>query len=779
MSSKKIKVGGNKIFIALSLFLLIFLWLTSVNAFSISAEVDPIGLVPEINEENNIFTTTSEVISTGSIGITFVPVYLENKETYTRAVEKNLDFIKDTYPLQESNIVTRVIQDSRNLEINGMPLEGTNPYHLEVAGVLLWTEFRLSGNDLVPDQNPMYSDNVIVGIVPNGFMGGTAGRGSIIIRNTVLVEAGQKHIAAHEIGHVYELCEEYDPVPYWLEFGIFGGCGNTFPICHEIEIDEKTYCAGSSNTEGFWVSEEKEIQPYTKEYFDNEEVLEIIRTNALNNEAADCSEIENIGTTYKLTCTFYYHNFMGIPPYESEWVSKETYSYLQTVFENTSLLMVSLSGNENPTQTLLLSGLADRNGEITLQDLYIIDSVEEQYIPEGPYSLKLLDSEENVLLDQNFGISFTFLSNPPIDLNTTAFAFTVPFPDETHKIQIDFNGQTRAQRLVSANQPTVSFVSPNGGEEWSSTHLVEWNASDLDGDALRFVVQYSNDNGTTWNPITIGLNETSFELDTAILPPGEQYKLKVIVTDGVNTEQAISETFAIRNPKIEAEPWLINFEETEQGTILEYQISLQNSGNQNLEIQTIQTNPQTTYTGISTPTTLTPEQNIEFQMFFDTNNLQGEYDQNVLSIQSNDPKQEWKNIYLEGTITLPETADGNLHLTDMNSYIKEKEHYSGAATAKIILDYIRTSTGYSQLSQDKLQSYANLNKDQNNQNILEFDANAMDAVLGHYDPYDNIINDNYDSHDTKTDGNPYQGYNYTINTFQPEQMNEYMLDITH
>ena len=53
----------------------------------------------------------------------------------------------------------------------------------------------------------------------------------------------------------------------------------------------------------------------------------------------------------------------------------------------------------------------------------------------------------------------------------------------------------------------------------------------------------------------------------------------------------------------------------------------------------------------------------------------------------------------------------------------------------------------------------------------------MDAALGHFDPYDAIISDNYDTRDYLDDGNPFQGYNYTIDTY--DTIEEYMLDIAH
>ena len=60
------------------------------------------------------------------------------------------------------------------------------------------------------------------------------------------------------------------------------------------------------------------------------------------------------------------------------------------------------------------------------------------------------------------------------------------------------NGQVLDLRLASTKIPTVTVTFPNGGELLTgSLTTLRWDADDLDGNALTYIVQYSNDGGTT------------------------------------------------------------------------------------------------------------------------------------------------------------------------------------------------------------------------------------------------------------------------------------------
>lgn len=67
-------------------------------------------------------------------------------------------------------------------------------------------------------------------------------------------------------------------------------------------------------------------------------------------------------------------------------------------------------------------------------------------------------------------------------------------------------------------------------------------------------------------------------------------------------------------------------------------------------------------------------------------------------------------------------------------------------------------------------------------NFTDSSAEAMDVALGHYDPYDANVTNEFDMFDSLPDGNPYQGYNYSVHAYDTnysEAMNDYIRDIAH
>ena len=116
-----------------------------------------------------------------------------------------------------------------------------------------------------------------------------------------------------------------------------------------------------------------------------------------------------------------------------------------------------------------------------------------------------------------------------------------------------------------------------------------------------------------------------------------------------------------------------------------------------------------------------------------------------------------------------------LHLVDMPYYVKENNHFSGAASAKMILDFLRTAAGNSTLSQQEIYDYARTFILPENKNIDDLDPKAMDYVIGHYDPYDTL--------DPSGQGDAYRGYNFNIEAYYPDKdpqaLNKYMRDILH
>ncbi|MFH1283622.1 MAG: hypothetical protein ABII27_08155 [bacterium] len=100
---------------------------------------------------------------------------------------------------------------------------------------------------------------------------------------------------------------------------------------------------------------------------------------------------------------------------------------------------------------------------------------------------------------------------------------------------------------------------------------------------------------------------------------------------------------------------------------------------------------------------------------------------------------------------------------------------TGAAVAQMILNYINQGAGAALLSQNEIYEYAKSPQPFG----PELNADEMDKVLGHFDPYDTLVSNWADTYDSNPDGNQYQGYNYMVHALNAAQMNEYFRDICH
>ncbi|MBI1382903.1 MAG: hypothetical protein GC161_17655 [Planctomycetaceae bacterium] len=94
-------------------------------------------------------------------------------------------------------------------------------------------------------------------------------------------------------------------------------------------------------------------------------------------------------------------------------------------------------------------------------------------------------------------------------------------------------GAKLAELSASAHAPAAAFSleRPIGGDS-----LVEWSASDADGDALRFYLRYSPD-GRRLMPLASGLTATATRVDFSQLPEavsGASF-LELLVSDGLHT----------------------------------------------------------------------------------------------------------------------------------------------------------------------------------------------------------------------------------------------------
>jgi|SRR3989344_154853 len=74
------------------------------------------------------------------------------------------------------------------------------------------------------------------------------------------------------------------------------------------------------------------------------------------------------------------------------------------------------------------------------------------------------------------------------------------------------------------------------------------STSDVDGGNLSYAVLFSSDNGASYNTMVFDYNLTYFNLSSNDLADSQDYKVKVLVTDGVLTnESVLTNTFSVDN----------------------------------------------------------------------------------------------------------------------------------------------------------------------------------------------------------------------------------------
>ena len=178
-------------------------------------------------------------------------------------------------------------------------------------------------------------------------------------------------------------------------------------------------------------------------------------------------------------------------------------------------------------------------------DWYLVDTPTEQTtLTPGPYSFEYLDQNSNVINEISFDIGFSLEGG--FSLDQSPFVFTIPYYDNTSDIAIKFNGSVIGQKVISPNSPSVTLISPDNGELYEKNVVIDWSGDDIDGDSLSYTVLISPDNGTTWEPIAFEISGTSFTWDISSIPPGMQYRVKIIATDGFNTGETEADgTFTI------------------------------------------------------------------------------------------------------------------------------------------------------------------------------------------------------------------------------------------
>lgn len=182
------------------------------------------------------------------------------------------------------------------------------------------------------------------------------------------------------------------------------------------------------------------------------------------------------------------------------------------------------------------------NGTVQFQPLFAFEV--ESAVEEGTHSIDVMDSSGTVLVSRAFT---PFVPEPesagdPV-AGTPLFSLLVPKPAGAASLVVrSAAGEIIGSLLLGGAVPAVQLVAPVAPSSLAGSVNVKWAVTDADSTQHTTRVQYSADNGQTWSEQgVVDTNELLFDFDK--LPGGPATKLRLMVSDGINSSTFTSDPF--------------------------------------------------------------------------------------------------------------------------------------------------------------------------------------------------------------------------------------------
>ncbi|MDD2362869.1 MAG: hypothetical protein PHH84_07960, partial [Oscillospiraceae bacterium] len=372
--------------------------------------------------------------------------------------------------------------------------------------------------------SPESQYDVIVGFIAegtNGYAGFTYRDLSIVVSES---EPDMPATVAHEIGHLYNLGEEYN-----------GGSYNTY-------VNMPPY--GYSGVD--WYDRSKPAGGTDKN-------IKVSGHGEGINISKDLHPFE-VGSRGLLEDSM---GFMGgSADLDYTWITPSVWKHLFNVF----LLKSSKAPKKNEGENNIVlrpAGYITDSGEVTTEYpwrvTYAEDDSEAQTAAQtGEYEIQALGDTGTVLARQYFTptsspITYAGQSNESTKSDKYSLNnVSIPFPEGTVKFNILKDNQSVKEIPVSGNAPTITLTTQLDGGEFTGNETIEWEGNDPDGDKLYYTVEYSH-NGAQWSVLQPDITDSQLDVDFSKLPGGDKAVIRVIASDGINSSKSDSNTFKVPN----------------------------------------------------------------------------------------------------------------------------------------------------------------------------------------------------------------------------------------
>ncbi|MDX1981621.1 MAG: choice-of-anchor D domain-containing protein, partial [Bryobacteraceae bacterium] len=245
--------------------------------------------------------------------------------------------------------------------------------------------------------------------------------------------------------------------------------------------------------------------------------------------------ITDFGTQQRLVK----RDFMGNASRAHSWTNQFNWNHLYDNYYMTGAGQQDAL-EEGPSAPLLdVSGSFGRDDAVEFYSISRREGAAPE-LPAGaqsPYVIEIQSGTSEVLFSAPMDVIVTFADRIPAT-SRAGFRELIPLPAGAARVVIKKDGGVIGSRELSANAPSVGFVSPSAGTSLDGLVTIRWTGSDADNDPLSYSLLFSSDGGNIWAPLVMGTDATTYSWDTAAWPGGTNLMLRIAASDGVNSAEA-------------------------------------------------------------------------------------------------------------------------------------------------------------------------------------------------------------------------------------------------
>lgn len=201
------------------------------------------------------------------------------------------------------------------------------------------------------------------------------------------------------------------------------------------------------------------------------------------------------------------------------------------------------AGAADTEESLLVSGWVTADGNGAIGPLHSVSEAPDLPQGAGRAAIRFVDDTEGALATYEFAPRFQSADAGAGEI--AAFQFLLPAAERAAGIQLLFDDVIVSERQASEHAPTIEWLSPPPGPLPDGPIALSWRATDADDDQLSYLVSYSSDAGATWTTLAVHQTEPSYQLDHEHLAGGDACLVRVLVSDGWHTREAIGGPFEI------------------------------------------------------------------------------------------------------------------------------------------------------------------------------------------------------------------------------------------